>query len=182
MQLPPASVLASWPAANYVNPTHVRGPELIIIAGIFFPLAVLMVILRVFTRIRISKAFGIDDVFLLAALVPTFAITVLTCLAMTKWGWNRHIWDVPLDLVARGLKLTGKVEILCSKYAANITSVALEVLFGVSVSCTKISLLILTRRIMSGGMGALQHVASLGIFVVACEGLVFSLVVIFTCK
>lgn len=120
MQLPPASVLASWPTPNYDNPTHVRGPELIIVAGIFFPLAVLMVILRFFTRIRISKAFGIDDVFLLAALVPTFAITVLTCLAMTRWGWNRHIWDVPLDSVVRGLKVTSELENLSHGHLANV--------------------------------------------------------------
>jgi hypothetical protein len=112
MQLPPAAELLKWPIPNYKNPTHVRGPELLIITGIFFPLAVLMVVLRVFTRLRISKAFGVDDIFLLTALVPTGAITVLTCLAMTRWGWNRHIWDVPFDLVTRGLKLTSKIEMI----------------------------------------------------------------------
>jgi hypothetical protein len=108
MQLPPVSEIAKWPVPNYVNPTHVRGPELLIITCIFFPLAALMVALRIFTRIRVSKAFGVDDVFLLTALVPTGAITVLTGLAMTRWDWNRHIWDVPIPLVVRGLKLTSK--------------------------------------------------------------------------
>jgi hypothetical protein len=41
-------------------------------------------------------------------------------------------WDVPVDLVSLGLKLT----------------MAIECIFGVAASFTKISLLILTRRVM----------------------------------
>jgi|ERR1700712_3705019 len=108
MQLPPVEVLLTWPTPNYINPTVVRGPQLLIITCVFFPLAVLMVALRIFTRLHISKAFGIDDVFLLIAIIPCGAIAVLTSLAVTHWGWNRHIWDVPFDLVTRGLKLTSK--------------------------------------------------------------------------
>jgi len=58
----------------------------------------------------------------------------------------------------------------------------MECLFGLAVSCTKMSLLILTRRIMSSGTGILRHIASAGMFVVACEGIIFILVVIFTCR
>lgn len=166
MQLPPANVILSWPMPNYVNPTDVRGPSILIVTGIFFPIAVLAVALRVFTRIHLSRAFGIDDMFLLAAIVPTGACAVLTGIAVTHWGWNRHIWDVPLNMVTLGLKLT----------------IAMECLFGVAVSCTKMSLLILTRRVMSNGTGILRHVAAAGMFVVACEGIIFNLVVIFTCS
>lgn len=58
----------------------------------------------------------------------------------------------------------------------------MKCLFGLAVSCTKMSLLILTRRIMSSGTGILRHIASAGMFIVACEGIVFVLVVIFTCR
>lgn len=166
MQLPPVEVLLSWPTPNYVDPTDTRGPQLLIITFIFFPIALFFVALRMFTRLQISKSFGVDDVFLLAAIFPTTACAVLTSLAVQRWGWDRHIWDVHIDLLSLGLKLT----------------IAMEVLFGISVSFTKISLLILTRRIMVVGTGILRHVAAAGMVVVACEGIIFCIVVIWTCR
>lgn len=118
MQLPPVKVLLTWPTPNYVNP-DVRGPELLIITYVFFPLAVLMVAVRVFTRLHVSNAFGVDDVFLLIAIIPSGAIAVLTCLSVTHWGWDRHIWDIPIDLVTRGLKLTSKNDQLLSHVRVN---------------------------------------------------------------
>ena len=106
MQLPPTEVILSWPTPNYLNPKDVRGPQLLVISGIFFPIALLMVGLRIFTRLRLSKSFGVDDVFLLLAIIPAGACAVLSSLAMTRWRWNRHIWDVPIDLLSLGLKLT----------------------------------------------------------------------------
>jgi hypothetical protein len=58
----------------------------------------------------------------------------------------------------------------------------LEVLFGIAVSCTKLSLLILTRRIMTKGTGILRHVAAATMFIVGCEGFIFAIVVVFTCS
>jgi hypothetical protein len=125
-----------------------------------------MVSLRTFTRIRLSEAFGADDIFLIIATIPTTAIAIITALAVRRWGWDRHIWDVPPDLVTLGLKMT----------------ILMECLFGIAATCTKISLLILTRRIMTAGTGIVRDIAAIGMFVVACEGLVFVLVVTFTCR
>lgn len=166
MQLPPIEVILSWPTPNYTNPKVTRGSELVILSFVFFSLAILSVALRTFTRVRISRSFGVDDIFLLAAVPPTTAVAILTSLAHTKWGWNRHIWDVPFDLVTLGLKL----------------SIAMECLFAISVSCTKISLLILTRRIMTNGTGILRHVAATVMAVVALEAIIFSIVAINTCR
>lgn len=68
MQIPPASVLNSWPPPNHVNP-ETRGPVAIITVSIllFFVTAILGV--RVYTRVRISKGFGLDDVLILVAYV-----------------------------------------------------------------------------------------------------------------
>lgn len=166
MQLPPISVILSWPTPNYVDPSPIRGPGLLITTFIFFPIVLIMVSLRTFTRIRLSKAFGADDIFLIIATIPTTAIAVITVFAVRRWGWNRHIWDVPLDLVTLGLKMT----------------ILMECLFGIAVTCTKLSLLILTRRIMTIGTGIVRHIAAVGMVIVACEGLVFALVVTFTCR
>ena len=125
----------------------------------------LMVALRMFTRLRISKSFGVDDIFLLAATVPTAAVAVLAILATQRWGWNRHIWDVPIDLITRGLKLV----------------IAIECLFGVSVSFTKISLLIMTRRVMATDT-TVRRIATFGIVFIAMNLMIFVLVVTFACK
>jgi len=109
MQLPPVEVLLSWPTPNYINPTDVRGPALLVISWILFPIALLMVTLRIFTRLTLSKSFGVDDILLVIAVFPAAAIAILTSLAVTRWGWNRHIWDVPTDLVTFGLKLTSEI-------------------------------------------------------------------------
>ena len=112
MQLPPISVIESWPTPNYVNPTVVRGPALIIVTCIFFPIAVLFIALRMFTRIRLMKTFGLDDAFLLVAIIPAGACAVLTSIAYVQWGWSRHIWDVPVPLLIRGLKLESVFQFL----------------------------------------------------------------------
>lgn len=165
MRLPPLEVLQSWPKPNFVNP-QTRGNELIILTVILFPIAIGMVGLRTFTRLRISKSFGADDIVLLVSAPPTIAIAILTVLAVHDWGWDRHAWDVTPHIISEGLKLV----------------IAMQCLFAVAVCSYKISLLILTRRIMSTGTGNLRHVAAGGILLVASEGFVFIVVVIFTCK
>lgn len=161
MQLPPLSVLLSWPPPNYDNPSEVRGPQLLIISSILLPIAIFMVAVRTYTRLCLSKSFGLDNVFLIVAILPTIGCAVLTNLAIRHWGWDRHIWDVRLVLLPLGLKV----------------AIAVECLFAIGVSCTKISLLILMRRLTSG-TGTPQYIAATGLIIVACEAIIFMIVVV----
>jgi hypothetical protein len=68
MQLPPASVLATYPTPNYVNP-ETRGPGLIVTHSVLFPIASIIVGIRIYTRVRISKNIGLDDLFIILAMV-----------------------------------------------------------------------------------------------------------------
>jgi hypothetical protein len=70
MRLPPADVLLSWPTPNYENPVT-RGPALVITNCIFVAIAVTTVGLRLYTRVVIKRWFGVDDVFIIVALVGT---------------------------------------------------------------------------------------------------------------
>ena len=88
MQLPPADVLLSWPTPNYDNPVT-RGPALVIVNSIFISLAVITVVARIYTRIVIKRWFGIDDVFILLALLFTLGLTAVVILANQRFGWNR---------------------------------------------------------------------------------------------
>jgi hypothetical protein len=88
MQLPPADVLLSWPTPNYDNPVT-RGPALVIVNSIFISLATITVAARIYTRIVIKRWFGIDDVFILLALLFTLGLTAVVILANQRFGWNR---------------------------------------------------------------------------------------------
>lgn len=68
MQIPPASVLSTWPAPNYVNP-ETRGPSAIITVSVLLGLVTLLLVARIYTRVYISRGFGLDDVLILLAYV-----------------------------------------------------------------------------------------------------------------
>lgn len=89
MQIPPASVRASWPAPNYIDPvTH--GPANIIVNAILYPLVILVLLLRVYTRVRVSGSFAINDVLILVALIPATVFFIVSLLADLAFDWERH--------------------------------------------------------------------------------------------
>ncbi|CZR65357.1 related to L-fucose permease [Phialocephala subalpina] len=165
MQIPSFAVLESWPTPNYTDPAT-RGPENIIITLIFYPLVCLIVGIRIYTRLRISKSFGPDDWLILAALFPTTAFAIISLVAEIHFGWNRHIWDVRADTITAGLKIV----------------LAMEVLFGVATTLTKVSMLALIYRIMAKGASRLAKVAIGAMVLVAAQGTAFCFVVIFQCR
>ncbi|EZG17552.1 hypothetical protein H107_03757 [Trichophyton rubrum CBS 202.88] len=167
MQLPPVSVIASWPKPNYDNPPEVHGPAIIIMTAIFMPLMLAIIGIRIFTRIRILRSFGWDDIFIIAAALPTLGCGIITTTAAITLGWNRHIYDVPIWQLILGLRLT----------------MLLECLFATGCTLTKLSLLFFTRKIMKGsGSPALQWTVVINIWIVAVELIIFILVVVFTCR
>lgn len=111
----PLSALQNWPAPNYVNPER-RGPAATIVVSVLLGLVTLILIVRIYTRVRISRGFGLDDVLIIFAYVwcswsplfskpqltrkqiPTAAFAVLAFIAMWKFGWGTHVWDVPIEL------------------------------------------------------------------------------------
>jgi hypothetical protein len=72
MRLPPADVLINWPIPNYDNPVT-RGNALVIVNYVFISITVIIVALRLYTRIHIRRWFGLDDIFIIVALVGTIA-------------------------------------------------------------------------------------------------------------
>lgn len=70
MQIPPTSVIQSWPTPNYTNPIS-HGPANIITQFVLYPLVFGIVGLRIYTRLRLSKSFGTDDILILCALVSS---------------------------------------------------------------------------------------------------------------
>ncbi|KAJ5994993.1 hypothetical protein N7481_001970 [Penicillium waksmanii] len=136
MQLPPAAVLATW-TPNYVNPTT-RGHGAMIINVVFIILATIVVGLRLYTRLRITCSTGVDDILIVIALLFAVAMVVVTSYATEVWGWNRHVWDVPLDWLPTVQKM----------------NLVFQIMFSWSSSLTKISLLWFCRRLLGAGKGS----------------------------
>ncbi|EFR02424.1 integral membrane protein [Nannizzia gypsea CBS 118893] len=167
MQLPPASVILSWPRPNYENPTDVRGPLVIIMNSIFASLTLLVIMIRIFSRIHVSRSFGWDDIFIIAAVIPTFGCGTITILGSVKYGWSRHVYDVPFKHLVIGLKLT----------------MLIECLFAISCSFTKLSLLCFTHKITSGIKSrTLRWLIIANATIVTLEMFVFVIVAVFTCR
>jgi hypothetical protein len=61
-------VILTWPTPNYDNPPT-RGEALVIVNSLLIALVVIVVGLRMYTRLTIKRWFGLDDIFILLALV-----------------------------------------------------------------------------------------------------------------
>lgn len=68
MHLPPPAVLLSWPLPNYVDPVS-RGPAVLIVNIVTISLAFFVTCLRLITRFRVTCTPGLDDFFIVIALV-----------------------------------------------------------------------------------------------------------------
>ncbi|KAJ5182712.1 hypothetical protein N7492_000328 [Penicillium capsulatum] len=136
MKLPPPAVMATWPTPNYVDPPT-RGHGVLIVNIVCICFAFVVVILRLYTRLRITCSFGMDDILIVFGLIFAIAMVAVTSLATENWAWNRHIWDVPMTWLPTVQKL----------------NLVFQIMFSWSSSITKISLLWFCRRLLGAGKG-----------------------------
>jgi hypothetical protein len=141
MRLPPTEVLLNWPTPNYDHPVT-RGDALLVVNAVFIGLATITVGLRLYTRLFIKRWFGIDDVFILLALVSrllyrgghsneqqffTIGLTAVVLLANQAFGWDRHVWDIPFNLLMTTSKIAMVAKIVFTA-AATFTRLSLHCL------------------------------------------------------
>lgn len=96
----PLEVLLSFPIPNYRDP-ETQGESLVIINGVFAGLVVIVVAARMYTRLYIKRWFGMDDFFILLAMIFTVGLNVAVILANQRYYWDRHIWDIPIREIER---------------------------------------------------------------------------------
>jgi len=65
---PPISVVLNWPLPNYKDPIG-KGSQLLVVTIIFGCLSVLFVSARLWSRIKVQKTAGLDDLCITLALV-----------------------------------------------------------------------------------------------------------------
>jgi hypothetical protein len=139
MHLPPVEVLFNWPTPNYDNPVT-RGNALLVVNSVFAALATITVGLRLYTRLVIKRWFGIDDVFILFALVSgmlncgersnqeqffTIGLTAVVLLANQEYGWDRHVYDIRFSVLEPAAKIAMTAKIVFT-LAATFTRLSLH--------------------------------------------------------
>jgi hypothetical protein len=181
MQLPPPSVLATYPKPNYVNPES-RSSKLLIANCVMMSVTLCVVGVRIYTRVYITHCFGADDLFIILAVVScpggtlhqslsweqvwAFAILVAAAITYVRIDGFRHAWDIAPASIPEMLRWL----------------LATHILFGHAVTFVKLSLLLLIRKIMESGTKALRCIILFGIFYVIASNISFTLVLIFQCR
>ncbi|KAJ5562839.1 hypothetical protein N7461_001600 [Penicillium sp. DV-2018c] len=165
MKLPPEAITATWPTPNYINPPT-RGHGVVIVNVICMSLALLVVSLRLYTRLRITCSAGIDDVLIVIGLIFAIAMAVITSIATQSYGMNRHVWDIEVSQLVTVQKLN-----LC-----------FQIMFSMASCFTKISLLWFCRRLIGKGNFAMYNLAFIlcMVFVGLSSGM-FTIISIFQC-
>ena len=81
MRDPPPEVVGSWPKPNYIDP-ETRGNGLFVVVLLFVLLCLVVVAARLYARIKILKAPGVDDVLIVISMVSlsSFNSLVSSCL------------------------------------------------------------------------------------------------------
>ncbi|OQU95387.1 hypothetical protein CLAIMM_01604 [Cladophialophora immunda] len=127
---PPPSVIASWPKPNYVNP-DTRGPGLVYMCIIFAAIGIITCTARVYSRLFITKAPGLDDLLVVVALGFLTALTVLVIIGNKDYYNGRHVWDIPPDSF-----VGGRANIWASLWC-----------YVIGITLIKISVLLFYRRL-----------------------------------
>ncbi|KXX82213.1 hypothetical protein MMYC01_201707 [Madurella mycetomatis] len=105
MRLPPPEVMATWPAPNYIDP-ETRGPALLIVQFITLPIALLCLALRLYVKLSITRKSGWDDWLMVAAAIFGIGLTLCVILATSLYGWNIHVWDLTVEDIVSGRRVS----------------------------------------------------------------------------
>ncbi|KAJ5746202.1 hypothetical protein N7520_011384 [Penicillium odoratum] len=91
----PASSPPAGQTSNFIDPDYC-GIKFVVVNCVFLTLAVIALVVRIWTRLFIVRSFRADDVLMLMAFALSCVLTGVT-LDMLNWGLAKHMWDVPLD-------------------------------------------------------------------------------------
>ncbi|KAI1074496.1 integral membrane protein [Whalleya microplaca] len=166
MQLPPFSVRTSWPFPNYVDP-ETRGPAANIVGSLLAATVTIILAIRLYARKWLTRGFGLDDVFILLAYVPSTAFVITGLIAEDRFQWNRHTWDVRKEFMIPGIKL----------------ALANMVLFDVATTLIKLSMLAMIHRLTAASKDRkMSIIVRILMVLIGLDGLIFIFVAIFQCS
>ncbi|PQE31623.1 integral membrane protein [Rutstroemia sp. NJR-2017a WRK4] len=166
MQRPPAYVLASWPKPNYIDPvTHGYGN--VIMNIVLYWILCMFLSLRIWTRTRLRASFGADDVMILLAMVcldgflasRTKVLGTNDSFLRLKFTSRSQVYVDQTSSMYTRFSFEGRpVANSYSKYDIPVTQVEfglkmvllVEIMFASACTLTKLSMLMLVRRMLAG--------------------------------
>jgi len=165
MQIPPLSVIVSWPTPNYDHP-ETRGNALLGLLIVFSFLMVTAIIGRLYSRLIIKNWLGWDDALIVLATIFAIGMNVTVILANQEYGWNRHIWDVRPTTIQN----------------ANIVAFVAKLLFVEAATFTRISLICFYYRLVrDSGIEWFRWVLHASMIIVVAMGIAFTCLGIWLC-
>ncbi|KAH7303649.1 hypothetical protein B0I35DRAFT_177138 [Stachybotrys elegans] len=119
--------------SNFINPpSQVWQPQVAIYATL--PIAFILILLRIHTRLRLCHGFGSDDYFCILSMVAMLAYCGVMLAQVTDETYGRHVWDIPTSAITEDvLQLLSAISI--SNFIVNMF--------------VKVSILLLLRRIFA---------------------------------
>ncbi|KAH6714832.1 hypothetical protein BKA61DRAFT_343667 [Leptodontidium sp. MPI-SDFR-AT-0119] len=115
---------------NFENPES-QGYRVILTIAILFPLATIVLLLRVYTRVVIVRNVGIDDYAIIFAWILAIGY-IVPLIILTHLGLGVHMWDVPFTTFSPQFLRIGAIT---------------GVFYGMSFMCVKLSILLLYLRL-----------------------------------
>ncbi|KAL5380616.1 hypothetical protein DPSP01_007680 [Paraphaeosphaeria sporulosa] len=165
MRLPPPEVLLSWPAPNYTDPVT-RGNTLVIVNVVLISFTVMLVAARLYTRLCVKVWFGLDDVFIFLALIFAGGLTAAVLLANQHYGWDRHVYDIPLTKLKPTLQI----------------AMAAKLLFTAAATFTRLSLFCFYYRLLKDtSKGFYVWVVHANVVYTICIFVTFVFLIVFLC-
>ncbi|GAB7358562.1 hypothetical protein MBLNU230_g2624t1 [Neophaeotheca triangularis] len=166
VRLPSPEVIASWPTPNYNDP--VTRSWMPAFAVPWQVLVSVLVLTRLLLRWRkLAGPLGLDDALLIPAWLSSLAVTVAACLAAERYNSDRHLWDVPLQMYPKALRIAW----------------IFQFVFLISTASTKVSILLFYRRLVKGSYDPKWLYAILGgIIIIVCYCLSFLLALLLACQ
>ncbi|OJD35903.1 uncharacterized protein BKCO1_14000166 [Diplodia corticola] len=125
----PLELVEAWQTDAFPHGIRAR-QSLTTISIVFTVLAFCTVLARLHDRVFSRHNAGLDDVLIVAALIPNVALCVSICLA-ERHGFDRHAWDLTADMAVNSRKFI----------------LAISILYLASTGLTKVSILYFYRRI-----------------------------------
>jgi hypothetical protein len=123
----PLSVYRDWPTPEYEDPPT-RGNALLIVNIIFLALVTLSIVIRLWSRFKVKYQSGMDDVMIILAYIFTIGMTAVVLLANRNYGWNRHLWDVPVHMIEEANRIAFVAKIMFT-FASSFTRLSLIFLY-----------------------------------------------------
>ncbi|KAI1467070.1 uncharacterized protein F4812DRAFT_431055 [Daldinia caldariorum] len=130
MRLPPIALLTSRSTEHRTEAETKVSPEMVI-GTILATLVTVILTIRLYTRRRLTRGFGLDDIFIALAYLPITAFTIIGIIFREKFQHNHQSGHGNPDLAPGGIQLV----------------FANQILFELAASLTKLSILTLLYRL-----------------------------------